>query len=394
MRVGGAIPAPASPRFRCPGQPMKQSTAEQAVPEQTLDLHELARVLKGERIEVEARRRFETTDELFQRTLRLLRTGAGQPPEAPPAPRRPSGDRYIPENEDLRKIYLFAEALGGYERLYDLINVHSPGRKLSRDYREKADRRLLTREEVRTLEEYQRQINEALTNAHQYLLDNPMQHFTPAEMHELFDLLTTASRRSRELTRIIGTHLVHEIEQAVRRLYEFQQMIRTVHRTVDGIFLVNSEVMFIPTIELIECVNNIFRGVGNPYVAEHVDGVMLLAARNLLIEVASFHSYYGKQQIYKLVRKGGSGASTHAIAHRIRHEVKKLFEACQADNKLVLRRVMQNAEREFEMSVQAIEAEAVAFAVQEVRVFLPEEPPPAPPRRKGLLVRLFGWLWA
>ena len=54
---------------------------------------------------------------------------------------------------------------------------------------------------------------------------------------------------------------------------------------MSGVFLVDSEVMFIPTQELTNCVNTIFEALGNPYFAEKADGVMLLAARNLLIEV-------------------------------------------------------------------------------------------------------------
>ena len=42
--------------------------------------------------------------------------------------------------------------------------------------------------------------------------------------------------------------------------------------------------------------------MGNPFVAEHIDGLLLLAARNLLIEAVSFYSYYGKQQIYTRIQ--------------------------------------------------------------------------------------------
>jgi len=365
--------------------------------EQTLDLWELARVLKNEHVEVQKVQ--DRTDELFQKTLKLLRSGRGAlheetAPAPGPWPWPQGGSRYIPENEDLRKIYLFAEALGGYERLHDLINQYSPGRTLFRRYGDKVGKVVLREHEFRALEEYQRQINEALKNAHQYLLSNPMDHFSAQELHELFELLSTAMKRSRDLNRLIGAHLMHRVEQAVHRLHEYRDKMRSVERTVDGIFLVDSEVMFISTGELIDCVDAIFQSIGNPYFAEHVDGVLLLAARNLLIEVVSFQSYYGKQQIYNLCQRGGSAANRRAISQRIRDEVRKLFEACEADNKLVLTRVMKHARREFEISVEAIEMEAVQTAFEEVRRFIPEEPAEVPRRKRGLIARLLGWLRA
>ena len=80
------------------------------------------------------------------------------------------------------------------------------------------------------------------------------------------------------------------------------------------------------------------------------------------------------------------------VTTRIRGEIRRLFEACKRDNKLVLTRVMSNAEREFEISVDAIQEEATRVAVEQVKVFIPkQEAPPVEPRQ-SLLRRLFGWM--
>ncbi len=198
--------------------------------------------------------------------------------------------------------------------------------------------------------------------------------------------------RDREITRILGTHLMHEIEAAVRRLAELSLKIHSVEHTVSGIFLVDSEVMFIPTNELIRCVNTLFEGLGNPHLAREIDGVTLLAARNLLIEVVAFFSYYGKHQIYNLVSRHRGRNTTVAITYRIRSEIRKLFEACKRDNKLVLTRVVENAERDFELSVEAIQQEAEASAVAAVIRILPPEAPPRVAAPRSWMRRVLGRL--
>ncbi|NIR31385.1 MAG: hypothetical protein GWN84_19155 [Gammaproteobacteria bacterium] len=360
--------------------------------ERTLDLADLARVYRGERVKVQRVR--DEMDELFQKTLGLLKTGGAEPrdPLSGEQPTPDAAERYVPENEDLRKIYLFAEALGGYERLNDLLNQYSPGRTLFVTYGEDLDKITLSEEEFHILQDYHAQLNEALGNAHEYLLRNSMDRFNLEELHELFDLLSAAMDRSRELNRIIGGHLMHQVEQAVQQLYEYREKIRAVERTIDGIFLVDEQLMFIPTNELIRCVDGIFQAVGHPYATEHIDGVLLLAARNLLIEVVSFHSYYGKEQIYRLVQRGSRAGSRHAVIQHIRQEIHGLFEAVKADNRLVLTRIMKSAEREFEISVESIESEAIESAYREVKAFMPERPPEPPPRKKGWLQRMLDWL--
>jgi len=177
--------------------------------------------------------------------------------------------------------------------------------------------------------------------------------------------------------------VIHEIENSVTFSHELREKIRAVEKSVTGIFLVDSEVMFIPTYELIGCVETMFKAVGNPYVANNVDGVLLLAARNLLLDVISFYSYYGKQQIYNLFVKGGAPVKAQVITMHIRHKIRRLFKAVGADNKLVLTRVMKDAQREFELSVEAIQQEAELLAVEQVRIFMPREEPAGKPERKS-----------
>lgn len=357
--------------------------------EPTMDLAEMARVPRGERVEVQ--RIADATQELFDRTVALVESELGPQPSRRPA-RRGREQSYVPENEDLRAIYLLAEAVGGYEAFNDLVNEHSPGNTLSMSIADLAQERALTEDELNQLKDYQEQIRSALRNANEYLRDVAVDEFSRDELHQLHDMILTASDRAKELNRILGTHYIHEVERVVKRLYEFYAQMHSVERTVNGIFMVNSEVMFVPTNELVTCVNSLFEAVGNSHLAENVDGVLLLAARNLLIEVASFYSYYGKEQIYTILKRSGQTVSTQAITARIRGEIRRLFEACKRDNKLVLTRLMADAERQFEISVEAIQEEATQIAVEQVKVFMPRDEAPRAAPRRGLLKRLFGWL--
>ena len=326
---------------------------------------------------------------LFEQTLALVQKR--EPDAGEKIVAEQLDGEFLPENEHLRSIYLLAEAVGGYETFNDLVNKDSPGNQLSRNFLEKAQRGPLSAEEVRALEIYQAQILDALRSATHYLREVAVHRFTRDELHELHEVILNASERSKELTRILGTHLIHAVEDAVQRLYQVQSKIRNVDQTMDGIFLVDSEVMFIPTNELIEHVRVIFDAVGNPYLARNIDGVLLLAARNLLIDVMSFFAYYGKHQIFTLFQRGGAGVPPQVITQRIRGEIRKLFNACSRDNRLVLTRVMKDAEREFDMSVDAIQSEAEAYAVEAVRRFMPPPEPELPPPPPSLWARVLAW---
>jgi len=357
--------------------------------EATLDLAALAQVARGERVEVE--RIGDKTLELFEQTLKLV-------DEQPVVERMPDGqpvdpNRFVPEHSDLRQRFLFAETLGSYSTLHDLLDGYSPAHRLSLDFEEKARIARLSELEVAALEDYGVQIHDALIHANEYLLTNDSSGYSADELQELNTILLEARSRFDTVNSILGTQLIYEIEDGVRQLYAFQDKIRSVQRSIDGIFLVDHEVMFMPTNDLVRIVNNLFKAVGNPYVAEHIDGILLLAARNLLIQSVSFYSYYGKQQIYTAFKRNQSTVNRSMITHHVRSEIRKLFRACMTGNRLVLKRVMNDAEREFEISVDAIRDEAERSAVAVVSRLIPEpvELPPEP--EKTLMQRISSWLF-
>ena len=118
---------------------------------------------------------------------------------------------------------------------------------------------------------------------------------------------------------------------------------------------------------------------------------MLLAARNLLIEVVSFYSYYGKHQIYQLFLHDRA-MDRQRVTMRIRNEVRKILNACKEDNKLVLTRIMEQEEEKLDLSIEAIQREAELQAVDAVVNILPLEKPPPPVEKKSWVRRFFGWL--
>lgn len=357
--------------------------------EATLDLAALAQVARGERVEVE--RIGDRTLDLFERTLEIVDTESGAEPLAGAGPADP--ERFVPEHGDLRQRFLFAETLGSYSTLHDLLDGYSPAHRLSQDFERKSLIARLTAAELSALEDYRDQIHDALVHANEYLLSNVSGGYSAEELQELNAILREARSRFETVNSILGMQLIYEIEDGVRRLYAFQDKIRSVQRSFDGIFLVDHEVMFMPTNDLVAIVNTVFKAVGNPYVAEHIDGLLLLAARNLLIQAVSFYSYYGKQQIYTAFKRNRTAANRSMITHHIRSEIRKLFRACMTDNKLVLKRVMNDVEREFELSIDAIRDEAERSAVAAVSLLLPEPVEREPEPAQSLMARLSRWLF-
>ena len=358
--------------------------------EATLDLAVLAQVARGDRIDV-GKIENRTLD-LFQRTLKIAEDRLNDPVTALAEFEDPS--RFVPEHGDLRQRFLFAETLGSYSALHDLLDAYSPAYRLYKEYNEKARKRRLNKLEVRALEQYRDQIDNALVHANEYLLANASATYTADELQELNQILLEARSRFETVTAILGMQLIVEIEDGVRQLFAFQGKIRTVQRSIDGVFLVDSEVMFMPTNDLVDIVNNLFKAAANPFVAEHIDGMLLLAARNLLIQAVSFYSYYGKQQIYSVFKRKQPTVNRSMIAHHIRSEIKKLFQACQTENRLVLKRVMNDVEREFEISVDSIRSEAERSAIEVVAQLIPAltEVPVQKPK-KTLLQRISHWLF-
>ena len=214
--------------------------------ERTIDLADIARINRGERVEVEHVE--DKTQGLFSKTINLLHLGDARGARPVRDTSTTDEERYIPNNEALRKVYLFAEALGGYEALNDLSSKYSPGQRLSRRYGKKTQTAALKPQGVKIVEDYQRQLDGALKSANRYLLANQLEDFSH---DELYEILKAAKYRSQELSEILGAHLIHEIENSVTFLHELREKIRAVEKSVTGIFLVDSEVMFIPTYELI-----------------------------------------------------------------------------------------------------------------------------------------------
>ncbi len=358
--------------------------------EKTLDIYELAAIERGARVDVEAIP--DATIEVFEQTLRIIcdEGGDGEPREID-ADRLARKLAEAPSDSELRKIFIFAEILGGYDAVNDLMRKDSPHYRLSEKFGESVLQRPLKDAERRYLEEYFEALKQAIENARDYYRKTTLSGLTVDEMNELYALVMEAKDKTKRVTEILGQDLMLQIEQAVARLSEFRQKILHVERTVDGIFLVDNEVMFIATTELTRLVNAIFKGVGNPYLAGNIDGVMLLAARNLLIEVVSFYSYYGKHQIYQLFLHDRA-TDRQRVTMRIRNEVRKILNACKEDNKLVLTRIMEQEEEKLDLSIEAIQREAEKQAVDAVVNILPLEEPPPRVEKKSWVRRLFGWL--
>lgn len=378
-----------------PALAMEPATAPRAEPHtgpfdiRTLDLAALARVARGECVEVLAGA-CDTTQALFERTVHVVEAQT----ECAERPARAAGaTHFVPEHDDLRRRFIFAEAIGSYAALHDLLNGYSPAGQLFASCEAQAREARLGRDEVDILEAYRDQVRAALEHASAYLFDNLDAGFGSDELQELNALLREARERYERVTTILGRNLIHEVEHAVHELYALEQKMRSVQATVDGIFLVGSEFMFLPANDLVRIVNTLFSAVGNPYVAQNVDGILLLAARNLLIQVVSFHAYYGRQQIYNALRRQGAAHDRAMIVHHVRAEIRGLFRACKSENRLVLKRVMASAEREFELSIATLREEAEAVAIAAVERLLPATPAadPAPP--PGLLRRLVNWLF-
>jgi len=340
--------------------------------EATLNLGEIANVRRGEKVQVRPEKVY--AEDAFQRTLTLLsleRSDVVRERSKQLSSAEAARDEYVPDNAQLRTVFLFAEAVGGYEKLHDLVYAYSPGLNLIEVVRETVAQTPLRPLQLRDLTAYRMQILEAMASAQAYLQDHGTTDFSNDDVRQLYELLTEAQSRAIQIDKILGQNLMHELNAAVVLLHTYAEKMRSVEETLSGVFLVESEVMFIPPNELIRCVDAIFRGVANPYLAANVDGVTLLAARNLLIQVVAFYSYYGKTQIYKMLNRAGATQGTFGITTYVRREIRQIFEACQVKNRLVLRRVMQDAAQEFELSVSAIQRAAEETAVENVRRMMP-----------------------
>lgn len=364
------------------------SSAERADPVRTVDLAELAGIARGDRVRVQnlANR----TLDLFAQTLDLVAEGTREVRDGPaPNP----AVRFLPQTEDLRARFKFAEILGSYATLNTLLDRYAPAYELTRTMVDTSHVQVLSDDEVALLQEYRDDIQEALDNASRQFAMCESVNFSLEELRELNEILSEARNRFESLERVLGMRLIHDVERALERLCELREKIGAVQRNVSGIFLIDSEIMFVPANDLAHIIEDIFKAIGNPFVVENIDGTLLLAARNLLIQVMSFYAYYGREQIYRVFASQQGRAGRGKVADYIRQEIHLLFSLCKADNKLILTRVMDSAEREFEISIEAIQNEATNRAIAEVEGLMPTPPPRPPPPPPGLIKRLARWLF-
>ena len=354
----------------------------------TLDLVDLAGIGRDDKVEVQGL--INRTIDLFDRTLELVETSGANPDELDQS--RPAL-RFVPQEEDLRSRFKFAEALGSYSTLNSLLDCYAPAYQLTRAIEESSVVAEITEREIAMLDEYRDQIELALNHASEHLLAHSVCEFSSDELKELNDILREARDRFRAIETVLGMRLIYDVEQSLKTLYELCEKIQTVQRTISGIFLVDSEIIFLPAYDLIRIVDGIFKAIGKPFVVEHIDGTMLLAARNLLIQVVSFYSYYGREQIYNVFEKSQSKANRAKIAACIRGEIRTLFGACKANNKLVLTRVMDSPEREFELSVESLQTEATNRAIVAVERLMPVQTMMPKPQPRTLMQRFRRWLF-
>ena len=354
----------------------------------TLDLADLAGIGRNDKVEVQGLA-YRTID-LFERTLDLVEAVEANP-DKPDSPH--PAVRFVPQEKDLRSRFKFAEALGSYSTLDSLLDRYAPTYQLTRAIEESTVVAEITEREISMLEDYRDQIENALSHAGEHLNVHSVSEFSSEELRELNDILHEARDRFRAIDTLLGMRLIYDVEQSLQTLYRLNEKVQTVQRTVSGIFLVDSEIMFMPANDLIRIVNGIFKAIGNPFVVEHIDGTVLLAARNLLIHAVSFYAYYGREQIYRVFEKSQTSANRAKIAACIRSEIKTLFGACKANNKLVLTRVMDNAEREFELSVESLQIEATNQAIVAVERLMPVQTMMPKPKQRSLMQRFRRWLF-
>lgn len=356
----------------------------------TLDLAALAGIARGEQVRIQGLAN--RTQDLFERTVALVDDARAGTAAGAACVGGDGRRRFMPQEADLRARFKFAEALGSYATLNSLLDRYAPAYRLTQALAAQTLVAALTPREVTELEQYREQIDAALRHAAEHLAECSLANFSSAELNELTAILGEARHRFELLDALLGRRLIHDVEEAVKRLHGFHEKIQTVQRTLSGIFLVDSEIMFLPARDLVKAVEDIFKAIGNPFVVEHIDGTLLLAARNLLIQVISFYSYYGREQIYQVLGTHQGKAGRAQVAACIRAEIRMLFSVCKASNKLVLTRVMDTAEREFELSVEAIQVEAANRAIVAMERLMPAKVVLPPPPR-GFIARLSRWLF-
>jgi len=207
----------------------------------TLDLTELAGIGRNDKVRLQnfAHR----TYELFDRTLKIIETVE----VTPAAHERPAaGMRFIPQEKDLRSRFKFAEALGSYSTLNSLLDRYAPAYQLTRAIDEPSLIAEISPREIRILEEYRDQIESALHHVSEHLYEYSVSEFSADELQELNDILHEARDRLHVSETVIGMRLIHDVEQSLQALHQIYGKIQPVQGTISGVFIVDSEIMFMP----------------------------------------------------------------------------------------------------------------------------------------------------
>ena len=189
-------------------------------PLRTFEIEHIAQLRNDEMVVIEPV--YDRTQDLFDQTLDLFEE-MGSPPETLDKENKPfeQTQRYVPKHDDLRSIYLFAEALGGYDQVIELESDFAPGQQLLKICRQQIESGHYDKHDFSALEEQQKKLQIGLKTANQYLKEQAAEELKPVELAELHKLLASANLQYQELTRILGIFKMHQLEQAVQILFRF-----------------------------------------------------------------------------------------------------------------------------------------------------------------------------
>ena len=118
----------------------------------TVDLAVLAQVNRGDRIEIELES--DKTLELFNKTLKVVEEQSPELEKLSTGSHKADKNRFIPEHGDLRERFIFAETLGSYSTLHDLMGQYSPAYQMPQTFCGRVKHTRLTESQIRALEEY------------------------------------------------------------------------------------------------------------------------------------------------------------------------------------------------------------------------------------------------
>ncbi len=331
------------------------------------DMRSIAGVGKGEKIEVE--KLPEVTLDFVKGVLHILEQEKKTAKELAEDEKKSAEPYKFDEitDLDLRTVNIEAELFGGYDLYNELVSDHVPTLQILKDFADKEDTSGLTEQEAKILEQHVHDVSEALDNVKKNITHEKLKSMHKAELEELHDIIVAAIDRYGKIVRILGSYNLEKLTDVIAILYEYNNKIQGVDKTVTGISMVESEFLFIPDEELAECIDILFIGIGNPYFVNHVDPAYLLAARKLLIHSIGFYCYYGKEGLSG-DRAAGTDVDPGKIHSRVRNELKKLLRFFNHDNKITITcTTTQNTTELVEFSIKSITEEAELYAMDLVR---------------------------